>query len=137
MIAAFGLFFSDLTGSNIPDALASLLIGVLMAFTAVGLARPLADYLIGRSLPAGQLERLQDLLASDSAVQEVLSLRAVYTAPEEVVVVARIHPAANLTIDQLTLAMDGLDRAMREAVPEVADVYLDVTTYLLATLPTD
>jgi cation diffusion facilitator family transporter len=135
VLAACGLLFSDLTGSNIPDALASLLIGILLAFTAVGLARPLADYLIGRSLPSGQLQHLQALLAAAPAVQEVLTLRAVYTAPEEVVVVARIHPAAHLTIDQLTQAMDDIDRAMRKAVPEVADVYLDVTTYLLATLP--
>jgi cation diffusion facilitator family transporter len=134
-LAAAGLLFSELVGNNTPDALASLLIGVLLAITAFGLARPVADLLIGRSLPAESLQQLSAMLAMDQAIEEVLTLRAVYTGPQEVIVAAKVHPAAGLTIDQLTRAMDGLDRTLRTALPEIADVYLDVTSYRLDTLP--
>lgn len=49
-LAAAGLLVPALGGPHEADAIASLLIGLLLAVTAVGLARLLADILIGRSI---------------------------------------------------------------------------------------
>ncbi len=65
------------------------------------------------------------------------TLRALYTGPHEVIVGAKIHPAPGLTTAELTHAMDGLDATIRLALPEVADVFIDVTDYRLQTLPAD
>jgi len=126
-LAACGLLLSDILNSSVPDSLASLLIGVLLSLTAFGLARPFADFLIGRSIPQPFLERLRSIVEKDAAIARVLSLRAVYTGPEEVIVGAKIHPSPSLTIDQLTRAMDDLDHKIRAALPVVADVFIDLT----------
>jgi len=136
-LAAAGLALSQLTGTDTPDAAAALFIGILLALTAVGLARTLADYLVGRSLPDDQVKRLSTILAATSAIEEVVMVRAVYIGPEEAIVTAKVHPAPNLTADCLAQTMDQVDAAMRAAVPEVADVYLDITTYSVDTLPLD
>jgi cation diffusion facilitator family transporter len=128
-LAALGLLGSALVGNTLPDALASLLIGLLLAVTAFGLARPLGDYLVGRSLPVERLQQLYGVLAAAPAVGEVLALQAVYTGPDEVIVGAKVRPVTSLTIDGLARAMDELDAALRAAVPEVADVYIDVTAH--------
>jgi divalent metal cation (Fe/Co/Zn/Cd) transporter len=128
---------SQFTGTETPDAAAALLIGVLLALTAVGLARTLADYLVGRSLPEDQVKRLYAILAATPTIEEVVLVRAVYIGPEEAIVTAKVHPAPNLTADRLAQPMDQIDAAMRAAVPEVADVYLDITTYSVNTLPLD
>jgi divalent metal cation (Fe/Co/Zn/Cd) transporter len=134
-LAALGLLGSALLGSEIPDALASLLIGLLLAAMAFALARPLLDFLVGRSLPPEQLKQAYAILTAAPAVEEVLTLQAVYTGPEEAIIAARIHPRAGLSIEQLTQAMDDLDIALRAALPEVADVYLDITTFRLDNWP--
>jgi len=126
-LVASGLVLGELFGSNIPDAVASLLVGILLAVTAFVLARPLVDYLVGRSLPAPLLARLEAIVLGDAAIEEVLVLRSVYTGPEEVIVVAKVRPAANLDIGQLARAMDELDHKIREELPLVADVFIDVT----------
>jgi divalent metal cation (Fe/Co/Zn/Cd) transporter len=136
-IAAAGLALSQLTGSETLDAAAALLIGILLAATAFGLGRLLADFLVGRTLPQPLLQRLGNILASSPAIEEVLLVRAVYVGPEEVIVTAKLRPAPNLTVDQLAHAMDQLDAAMRTTVPLVADVYLDITAYSMDTLPLD
>ena len=136
-LAAAGLALSQLTGTETPDAAAALLIGILLALTAVGLARTLADYLVGRSLPEDQLKRLYAILAATPTIEEVVLVRAVYIGPEEAIVTAKVHPAPNLTAERLAQTMDQVDTAMRAAVPEVADVYLDITTYSKNTLPRD
>ncbi|HEV2719966.1 MAG TPA: cation diffusion facilitator family transporter [Thermoanaerobaculia bacterium] len=129
VIAAAGLLLSQRLGSGRPDAVASLLIGVLMAATGVVLALNLADFLVGKSLPPPRLEELQRLIDADDAVEELVSLQAVYIGPEEVVVAAKIRPSPELDAAQLGQAMDALDRALRDASPYVADVYIDVTAH--------
>src|SRR5205085_8803340 len=100
---------------------------VLMALTAFGLGRPLADFLVGKSLPPKLLAEIRDLISRDHAVEEIVALQAVYTGPEEVIVAAKIRPSPELSAEELTRAMDDLDAALRQASPFVADVYIDVT----------
>jgi cation diffusion facilitator family transporter len=132
-LAASGLLASEVAGTNVPDSVASLLIGVLLAVTAFGLARPLADFLIGRSLAGDQLAKLQAIVKDDPAIHEIVQLRALYVGPEEVVVLAKIHPSAHLGIEELAKAMDDLDGTIRSAFPLVADVFIDVTTHRVET----
>jgi cation diffusion facilitator family transporter len=129
ILAALGLLISQMTGSGLPDAIASLLIGLLMAVTAFGLARPLAEFLVGRSLPQPYLDKIRSVIDRDRAVEELVSLQAVYTGPEEVIVAAKVRPAAHLSGDDLAKAMDDLDAALRRESPFVADVYIDVTKH--------
>jgi cation diffusion facilitator family transporter len=59
-LAAAGLLVRELGGPASSDAIASLLIGILLGATAIGLARPLTDLLIGRSMRPQRLERARD-----------------------------------------------------------------------------
>jgi cation diffusion facilitator family transporter len=129
VIAAVGLFLSQTTGSGRPDAFASLVIGLLMALTAFGLARPLADFLVGRSLPQPLVEQIRAVIEGASAVEEIVALQAVYIGPEEVIVAAKVRPSETLSRDELVEAMDDLDAALRRESQFVADVYIDVTTH--------
>jgi divalent metal cation (Fe/Co/Zn/Cd) transporter len=126
-VAATGLFLSEIFRTSVPDSLASLVIGLLLAVTAFGLARPFADFLVGQSVPSRLFEELQAIVQEDDAVEQVLSLRAIYSGPEEVVVVAKVHPSAHMNIEKLTRAMDDLDHKIRVALPFVADVFIDIT----------
>lgn len=131
VIASAGLLLREMLGTNTPDAIASLLIGILLAVTAFGLARPLADFLVGRSLPQDQVQELKDILTASPHIEQVLSIHAVYTGPEEVIVAAKVHPAKAASIEELAKAMDDLDHQLRAASPFVADVFIDVTMYRL------
>jgi cation diffusion facilitator family transporter len=126
-LVATGLFLSEILGTSVPDSLASLVIGLLLAVTAFGLARPFADFLVGRSVPEPMFERLHAIFREDEAVEQIVSLRAIYSGPEEVVVVAKVRPSPKMNIEKLTRAMDDLDRKIREELPVVADIYIDIT----------
>src|SRR6476661_6359232 len=55
-LAAAGLLVHELGGPASSDAIASLLIGLLLGVTAIGLAKPLADLLIGQSMQPERIE---------------------------------------------------------------------------------
>jgi cation diffusion facilitator family transporter len=128
VIAAVGLYLSHVLGNNIPDGIASLAIGVILAITAFALAHPLADFLVGRSLSARMLHTLETMFREEAAIDKVLSVRAMYIGPEEVMVLAKVHPVESLSIEELTRSMDDLDERIRRQLPVVADIFIDVTT---------
>jgi hypothetical protein len=67
------------------------------------------------------------MINEDPAIDQLLSLRATYSGPEEVIVVGKARPSPKLSIEEFTRAMDNLDRRIRLALPIVADVFIDVT----------
>ena len=127
LIASAGLLISTMTHSSAPDSVASLIIGILLAFTAFGLAWPLADFLVGRSLAPEYVEKLRKVITSSPAVHSLVSLQAVYIGPKEAIVAAKIRPLESMDAGEIARAMDDLDAALREASPYVSDVYLDIT----------
>jgi hypothetical protein len=56
-------------------------------------------------------------------------VQAVYGAPQEVIVGAKVHPAPGQTADELAVALDGIDHALRQELPEVAEVFIDLTSH--------
>jgi divalent metal cation (Fe/Co/Zn/Cd) transporter len=128
-LAAAGLLVHEVGGPESSDAIASLLIGILLGITAVGLARPLADLLIGRSILPERLELARRTLAASPAVEEVRQLYAVHVAPQEVVLAAKVHPSGDLSVEALARAMDELDARLRSELPEVGEVFIDVTQH--------
>jgi Cation efflux family len=46
-------------------------------------------------------EKLQAMLEEDEAVEQIVSLRAIYSGPEEVVVMAKVRPSAKMNIENL------------------------------------
>lgn len=127
VVAASGLLLSRIFGTSVPDSLASLVIGLLLASTAIVVARPFADFLVGRSIASPILEEILAMVESDAAIEQVLTFRAIYSGPEEVLVMAKIYPTAHIDSEQFSQAMDTLDLTIRLAFPFVADVFIDVT----------
>jgi cation diffusion facilitator family transporter len=128
-LAAAGLLVHELGGPASSDAIASLLIGILLGLTAVGLARPLADLLIGQSVRPERIELARRTLDASLGVDEVLQLYAVHVAPQEVVLAAKVHPSPDLSADELAMEMDQLDASLRAELPEVGEVFIDVTQH--------
>ena len=129
LLAAGGLLTAHVTGSSVPDSVASLLIGLLLAGTAFALARPFADFLVGRSIPPTLLAKLRAIIEGDAAIEELLQLQALYSGPEEVVVLAKARPSPSLGIAGFAAAMDELDHRIRRELPFVAEVFVDATAY--------
>ena len=128
-LAAAGLLVHELGGPAESDAIASLLIGLLLGATAIGLARPLADLLIGRSVRPERLEVAQRTLEASPAVDEIGELYAVHVAPQEVVLAAKVHPADGMTVAQFAREMDEIDARLRAELPEIGEVFIDATSH--------
>lgn len=90
VIAGVGLGLRQYTGSGIPDAVAAVVIGLILAYVAVMLARRNGDFLIGRRAPASIYQRVERIIASQAGVRGVTELLVTFLGPHRLRVLARV-----------------------------------------------
>lgn len=128
VIAALGVGLHQLTGNVVWDAAAAILVGLLLVYVAITLGRNFRALLIGAGAQPEDVERLRSVLESSSGVDEVLDLRTMYVGPRQLLVAARLDLTdGKLDAEGVERLASELDERMREAVPEVDQVFLDPT----------
>jgi cation diffusion facilitator family transporter len=126
-LAAAGLGLTQLTGSVVWDGAASVAIGIVLAFVAFLLGRDTKSLLIGSSALPEEREALERVFAQHPAVDDLIELLTMVLGPESVLVAARFDIADELSSRQIEALADELDQKLREAVPDVTQVFLDPT----------
>jgi cation diffusion facilitator family transporter len=123
-LALAALVLHRITGSALPDAIATLLIGCLLAYIAVRLARRNRALLTNQSVPDRYLQRLRHRLSADPDITEVTRLDAVYLGPGQVLVAAEVQMAEGLAGADVARGLDRIRGDLLRDVPAVARVYL-------------
>src|SRR3954447_5932137 len=75
LLAAIGITLDHLTGAQMFDALASIAIGLLLAFVAVTLGRDVKGLLLGEAALPEERERMYEVLSRHEGVDEVMEMR--------------------------------------------------------------
>jgi cation diffusion facilitator family transporter len=104
IIAGVGIGLRQLTGSRVPDGVAALLIGAVLGYVALELARRNGDFLIGRRAPPNVEADVRRTIASLRGITGIGELLVTFLGPRQLRVLARVD------ID------DGLDGAQVKAL---------------------
>ncbi len=90
VIAGAGIGLRQLTGSPVPDAVAAVLIGVILGYVAFELARRNGDFLIGRRVPPQIESDVRKLILAQRGVTAITELFVIFLGPRQVRVLARV-----------------------------------------------
>ena len=124
-LAALGITLHHLSGSAVYDALASLLIGVLLAGVAFLLGRTNRALLVGRQADPTLVRGVYQHLSSAPEVEVVVDLITQVTGTDRVLVCARIDLVAPLTGDEVERACIRLNGELEASFAEVDEVFLE------------
>lgn len=127
LLAIAGITLAHVTGHEAWDAGASIAIGLLLAVVAVSLGRDTKGLLLGEGARPEERERMREVIESHREVAGLLDLRTMALGPSSLLVAARIDLADGLDSDGLEQLSERIDRELREAVPDVREVFLDAT----------
>jgi cation diffusion facilitator family transporter len=126
VIAAAGLAAHQLTGSPIPDAIGSILVGVLLAVIAVVLINRNRQYLVGQEAdPRVRAAAVQALLA-EPEVARVTYLRLEIIGPRTVSVVGDVDLTGDDTESHVAVRLRALE-ARVSASPAVVGTVLSLS----------
>jgi cation diffusion facilitator family transporter len=126
-LAAGGLVLRQITGSDLWDGLASVLIGLLLAGLALLIGKESTGLLIGRAAdPDAQREIRAEILGTPgvTGVDELLTM---HFGPEQLLVAAKVNFSDAISADQAEDVAGAIDRRLRERLPIVRHVFLDPT----------
>jgi cation diffusion facilitator family transporter len=123
-LALVALVLHRTTGSAVPDALATIVIGLMLGYVAVRLTGRNRQLLSNQAIPERYVVQLRDRLSSTDGVTEVARLEAVYLGPGEVLVAADVRMVPGLTGDEITAVLARIRGDAAREVPVIARLYL-------------
>lgn len=113
-IAAVGLLLHQLTGSPLPDALAAIVIGLLVAAVGIQLTRRNRDFIVGEQANAPIRARIEESIAAHEGICAVRELLVTIIGPRRLWVVVRVDIDDRLdgaAVEALTRAVEADTRA--------------------------
>ncbi len=128
LIATTAVTASMVTGNAIYDGYGTLAIGLLLTTIAIILAIEMKSLLIGEAATGEMVNTIRAIIEGDPAVKRLIHMRTQHVGPEEVLVGAKINFNDNLTIGDVSIAVNRIEGSIRASVPEATLIYLEPDT---------
>ena len=124
VLALIALILHRTTGSALPDAIATIVIGLMLGYVAVRLTSRNRQLLSNQSIPDRYVRQLRDRLSATPGVDEVAQLDAVYLGPGEVLVAADVRMDPKLSADSVAATLVQIRSDAARDLPVIARLYL-------------
>jgi cation diffusion facilitator family transporter len=125
VIAFLGVFLGHLWNSPVPDGIASLAIGLLLAGVASFLVTQSRGLLLGESVDPKILADIRRIVGSDPAVVAAKDPLTMHLGPEEVLLNLEIDFHPGLPPGQITESINRLEQEIRRRHPEVQRIFIE------------
>jgi cation diffusion facilitator family transporter len=124
VLAFAGVGLHQLTGQSMWDGLASLTIAVLLAGVAYVMGRANLGLLIGQQADGKLLDALRAKLTEEPEVDAVVDMLTMSTGTNRILLCVRMDFSESLTSTDLEHAVVRIEASLREAFPELHEVFL-------------
>jgi cation diffusion facilitator family transporter len=125
LVAFVGVLLSHLLGNSYPDGIASLVIGLIMAATAVGLAYESKKLLLGESADPELVQGIRRIVESDESVAQCGPPLTMHMGPEDVLLNLDVQFREGLPAEQIIDAVDRIECHIPSEYKEVRRIFIE------------
>lgn len=115
---------ADWTGDTRWDAAGSIAIGVVLIVVAYFIALRIKGLLVGRSAEPELERRLNELIAEDGSIEEILNTITMQFGPQ-IMLAAKIRMKPGLSIDEAVERINHLERQIKDRYPEIGWCFVE------------
>jgi len=123
-IAAAGIWASHHYQDARLDGIASIAIGLILAFVAILLAREAKGLLIGESADPILIEQLWTAINGRPQIVAVNHIRTIHTAPDAVFVAISADFEDSLSMGEGETLIEAIEAELKAAFPELTSIYI-------------
>jgi len=125
VLAFLGTLLGHLTGNAYFDGIASVLIGVLLAFVAIILLRETKGLLVGEGVQGAELKQMTDIVESNPLVSNCGRILTLYLGPHDLLVAMDVTFAESATRDDIDHAVDSIERGIVASFPQTTRIFIE------------
>lgn len=129
IVALVGIAASQLLDLPVLDGVASVVIGVILASTALFLAVESHSLLTGEAADPETRAGIKRLAAAEPGVERINQALTMHFGPNEVLVALSLDFQDTLTAQEVEHAVTRMERAIKQAFPNVRRIFIEAQSF--------
>lgn len=129
IVAFVGIFIGQVTGIPHFDGVASVIIGLILAITAVLLAYESRGLLIGEAAQPEVVDGIREILKAEKSVARINELRTMHMGPEEVLLTVSVDFVKDMSADEVEASVSRFELAIKSRYPLVRRVFIEAQSW--------
>jgi len=124
-VALAGILLTHYTGNVAWDGAASIVVGLALGAVAFVLGSDTKSLLIGQSANEADEQKIREIVTAHRDVVELVHLRTMHMAPEEVLAAIKVRFLGNLDARTLELRINEIEAMLRKELPRLRRIYIE------------
>lgn len=129
LVALGGIMLSQITGIHMFDGIASIIIGIILAGTAIWLAKETKGLLIGESANLHVIAGIKKIISACPEVAKVNEVLTMHMGPEFILLNASIEFQDGADVDAIENTISQLDAEIKAKYPFVKRVFVEAEAW--------
>lgn len=125
VVALVGIYLSQALNMPEIDGIVSMLIGVILAATAVFLAIETKALLIGEGASPEVTDGVRNLLNARDDILHVNELLTMHMGPADILLTISVDFKDGITAEEIEASVSAMERAIKAAHPEIKRVFIE------------
>ena len=125
VLAFLAVGVSALTGNGLPDAIGSIVIGLLLMVVAVIIAKDAHSLIIGERATPEMERKVQELTESTEGVVGITQLLTLHLGPDMIVLAMKVAFKPEATVPEVEKVTDAVEARIRAAIPEMKKIFIE------------
>ena len=135
LVALVGISLTEYTGILAFDAVASILIGLILFGTAAWLAYETKSLLIGESADCATVQGIREILQSIDHIDHVNEVLTMHLGPDDVLATLSVDFDDSISADQVENIIAAIDQRIKQRFPSVKRIYIEAEKWRSRRLP--
>jgi len=129
VIALLGIFLGHYFENPLFDALASILIGVVLIVVAIIMVKESKGLLVGESANSEIVKGIYDLVNSEPTVETLYFPLTMHLAPNEILLALDVEFKKAMTVEELFESVNYLEEKIKSKYPGVKKIYIEAKNF--------
>ena len=125
VVAFLGIYLARALNAPVLDAVASIIIGLLLAAVAVFLGSETRALLVGEAISDEFNRRVQRICVEDEAVDRVVRVLGVYLGPDEILLALGLKFRPGYEVEEAAVVVERIEATIRAEDPRVTRVFVE------------
>ncbi len=124
-VALIGIWLAQATGNAVFDGIASVVIGLILAVTAIVLARETKGLLIGESAEPAIVKAIQEMVDEIDPIEKTNEVLTMHMGPDYILVNVSADFAPEASSDDVEASIAELDKRIKARFPRVKRIFVE------------